>query len=1409
VIRRYRRDAVIILLLLLAPLLWFAPVALGGKTLLPADNLFSFEPWSSVAQEMGVGTPHNELLSDLILENYAWKRLLREAIQSRELPLWNPYLFAGAPFLAAGQHSALYPFSVLFYILPLSRAYGLFTWLQFALAGICMYVYARVLRMGRPAATLAGVVFMFSGFFLVSVVFSMIIAAAAWLPALLACIEMVVRKQEEKGDRDYSPVPYVLVGAVVLGVQTLAGHIEITYYTLLVAAFYSAWRLLQLWRGLGTPKPALRLAAWLLVMVALGLILGGVELLPFYELASNSFREGTVGYDAVVGWAWPVRQVLTFFVPDIFGNPSHHSYRDLWSGSLQVPVSAAGEQVRTIFWGVKNYVEGANYVGILGILLSVLAVLARLDRRRREDSAADLRRNHAPLFAVLALLSLLFAFGTPLYAILFYGLPGYKQLHSAFRWVFPYTLCMAVLAGYGLDLLGARFSSRGSGGGDGSEERSPAPAKGLVLTIGWAALVAGIAVLAGLGLSRLVPAPFISLGLMVVNRSDLAQAVFADGRAFWSYQVPNLLKLGVVASLAGALLLWRGGVRVPGLRPKVAADRRFTRAGRVWSLLVVALLLADLWLFGFGFNPAADPELLEYTPPVVEFLRQDESQFRLTSYISRATAEKTFNANVAMIYGLQDVRGYDSIISRQYVEFMERIEPQVELLYNRIAPLSEPESLDSPLLDLLGVKYVLTSQYVPNSGWTLVYDQEIRVYRNDGAFPRSFVLHCAQEEAITGWPEPFDPSTMLLLDRGDQQPGLDGQGSAAESATLLTSCTMQPAEVTSYGLREVSVAAKLDEPGWLLLSDSFWNGWRAYVITIPGAAEDEPSPDSTERQVPLLRADGNFRAVELSEGSHQVRFTYMPRSFQIGLYASFLGGMTLLLLAGWWAWGRFYRESGTEERAVRRVAKNTLIPMGMSLLNKGVDFAFAMLRLRMLSPAGEGSYTFAIAFYTFFEILVRFGLGTLITRDVARDREAAGRYFSNVVALRLKLWLLSLPVVLIVVLGYSTWGGLTGDEARAIALFSGALLFASFSDAVSATFNAYEKMEFPAGLAAAIGLSKVALGALVLLPPLEWGFVGLAGVALVMNGVQAVWLYALLRQKLFTPGPENDGSLQWRMMSTSFPLMINHLLATIYWRIDIWILKPLSGAAAVGIYSAGIKYLDGLNVIPSYFTLAIFPLMARLAHDSQESLVRAYRLALRLLLLIAMPIVVFVLFAAEPLISILGGAEYLPGSAIALRLLILSIPIGFVNSVTQYLLIAINQQRFLTKAFVGGVAFNIVANLIFIRPYGYRAAALILIPSELALLIPFLYCVRRNVGPIPWLDIVWRPLLSSALMAAVAFALRPISLVLAVTAGFAAGGVLLVLLGAFCHPDFDVLRQPLSRDRLRERWSRWRGSAAS
>ncbi|MCS7222267.1 MAG: oligosaccharide flippase family protein [Anaerolineae bacterium] len=1381
-IRRARRDALSALLLLIIPFLWFASVLTGQRTLLPADNLYAWEPWRSFATQMGVDIPHNELLSDLILENYPWKRFILESLQARQIPLWNPYLFSGMPFLADAQHSALYPFSLLFWILPLEMAYGWFTALQIGLAGVSLYALARALRLSRPAALIGGVAYMLSGFFMVSVVFTMMIAAAAWLPALLACIEVVIRKQEEKGDVPYSPVPYVALGSLILGIQVLAGHIEITYYVLVVSGFYAAWRLVGLRRRLGRWRPAVRLGLWLLTMAVVGLALAGVQLLPLVELAQRNFRQGSVGYRDVIGWAWPARQVLTFLLPDVFGNPSHHAYWDIWARRwVPVTVNALGEPIRTIFWGIKNYVEGGNYLGLLTLgLVGVAFARAALVWSQRTARWWD----QTAFFAALGLISLANAFGTPVFALFYYGLPWYQQVHSPFRWVFPLTLAAAVLASLGADAL---IRSGRSPGGSLSEialdertmqdlGRTRRIARGIALAM----IMAGLGTLALVGISLVAPGPFVAVSQRVVDSSDLARMAFADGRMFWSYQAVNLLKFGAIAVLSG-LVLWLAARRLAA-----SAQRPLWRD---WPALAVAVLAFDLWLAFGSFHPAADPRLLHFIPPSIAWLQarldEDEGPWRFTTL--NVPGEKTLNANAGWLYGLQDVRGYDSIIPKQYAEYMDRIQPQAgELLYNRIAPIytegrGQPgyQALDSPWLHLLGVRYVVTTQHIPNPTYELVYDGEVRIYRNRSAMPRAFVMRCAsaQTEMAIDWAT-VDPKTELVLD--DPSSFVPRP---SPSFTHLASCALNPASITRYTGNEVEVQAVGEAGAYLVLADAYFPGWKAY-------ARPEGIALAEEREVPIYRAYGNFRAVPLEAGRQIVRFKYSPMSFKLGVYSSFLAWVTVFLAMGWWAWGRFYRDVPGEASEVWRVAKNSLIPMALSLLNKGIDFAFAMLRLRILNPVGEGSYTFAINFYAIFEILVRFGLGTLLTREVARDRTQAGRFLSNAIALRVGLWLAALPLMVLVGGAYRIWGGLTLEEAWAIALFAVALLFAGLADAISAVFNAYEQMEYPAGIASAIAVGKVTLGALVLLPPLSWGFVGLAGVSVIMNLAQTLWLYRLLCRKLFTPQAALDRPLQRKMLHESVPLMINHLLATIFFRVDVWILKPFSGAEAVGLYGAAYKYIDGLNVIPAYFTMAIFPLMSRLARNSREAMARAYVLALRLLLMISLPIAVLTTFIARPLILILGGEEFLPGSALALQILIWSIPMGFINSVTQYVLIAVDQQRFLTRAFVIGVVFNMVANLIFVPRYSYLAAAVITILSEFALLVPFYYAVRRHVTRVPWAEVVWRPAVAAMAMGLSLWLGSRWTLLGAAMLSVAIYSGVLVILGTFRQPDMaTVLRQ--------------------
>jgi O-antigen/teichoic acid export membrane protein len=761
---------------------------------------------------------------------------------------------------------------------------------------------------------------------------------------------------------------------------------------------------------------------------------------------------------------------------------------------------------------------------------------------------------------------------------------------------------------------------------------------------------------------------------------------------------------------------------------------------------------------------------------------------------------------------LFDVRGYDSIIPGSYARFMQLIQPNGDLLFNRVGPLYYDgyAALNSALLDLLGVRYVLTTVDINNPNYQLVYDNEIRVYENTDSLPRAFVVHEMQDLSGLRKSDRSDldlalrslnPRRQVILDGQTNGLGRDLTSADVTAGARPATTTDNPSvEITAYTPNEVRLTVWLDQSGWLVLADTYFPGWRAYVSSQNSVVSSQNEKSKIENrkseiEVTIHRANGAFRAVYLPAGEWQVRFRYSPRSFQLGLYVSFLAVVTLIFLGGYWAWGKLYRESETDT-PIKRVAKNSLVPMILAFSNRLIDFAFALLMLRILQPEGAGQYAFAVAFIGMVEILTRYGLGTLVTRQVAGNRTESNRYLSNVSVLRFYLWVAAIPFMAATLGLYVIYGGLTPDVVITVALLAVGTLFSNLSDGLTAVFYAHEKAEYPAMIASVTTLTRVSLGALTLL--LGWGIIGLAGVSLVANLVTLIILVYLLVVKVFRPTWQPDRPLQREMMGEGLPLMINHLLATIFFRIDVFILSPTWGNAAVGYYNAAYKYIDGINIIPQYFTLALFPLMSRFATDSRDSLARAYILSLRLLLLLALPLALGTPFVANDLILFLAGQNYLPDSAIVLQLLIWFLPFSFINQVTQYVLIAVHQQRYLTRAFIIGVLFNLIANLIFIPLYGYRAAAITTIFSEWALLIPFYVLVRKNLCTVPWFDVVWRPTLAAAGMAGVLWLIGETNFFVTVLVAGVVYLIGLVLLGGLRQPDMNVVWRALPLGRLRQ-----------
>ncbi|MBE7532487.1 MAG: oligosaccharide flippase family protein [Chloroflexi bacterium] len=1344
-LRRYRFNFLIILGFLVLPLLLFWDVTVGGQTMLPVDNLWQWAPWA--ANTAVSPPPQNPLITDLIIQNYAWKQFIREHINIPTQLLWNPYLFGGVPFLAAGQHGAYYPFSLLFLILPLSKAYGWYAVSQIWLAGVLLYVYGRTVGMKRSSAVLAGLVYQGGGYLVVSaVVFPMISGAVVWLPLLLACIDKVISGSSH---RAHSTWLWLMLGAAALGTQILAGHIEFTIYTLLVMAFYALWQVVAGgWRlAAGSTNYRLRFTdyglrpcLYLASMVLLGLMLGAVQLIPLYELGQANFREAAASLDEVRGFAFPIRQSLTLALPNFFGNPTHQEVVDVFSGQL-IPITQNyfGQPVTTTEWSTKNYVEGGIYLGILPLFLAILGIYGGLRKVvSGKQLAVSGRRGLTSFYLLLAFFSLTFIFGTPLYALLYYGLPFVNQLHTPFRWVFPLSLAVAVLAGFGADFLSAtrKWQTIEEWRSNLQSPISQSPnlwasdssvvwwlrpfalwgTPSIITGLAGLAFWAGTAVLVGLFVSKWLYAQIAPLVEQVFLRLALAAYAFPDARTFYSYEYRQVFLFGLMLVGTGAAL------RVS--RCPIFAGRWGARKP-VWLFMAAGLIVLDIWAANRGFHAANNPALLAHKPELVQWLQAQPGLWRLTSFAPHG--DKPFNANSGWLFDLADVRGYDSIIPKQYTDYMGAIEPQNELPFNRVQPIVNWESLNSPLLDVLGVKYVITAETIELPQYQLVWQGEgLRVYENLGVAPRAYTLPLAQT-AVT--PDPlaalttqYDPRQFVVVETRES-----GDGEIAQLPNYPIT-NYQPAEIIANSNIEVIVHTAVTAPSWLILNDSYFPGWKAFVK--PAEAGEE-----AEQQVDITLVNGNFRGVQLEPGEWQVRFRYSPLTFQLGGLVSAMAVVVLLFGTAVWGWRIFYNPTGDLSKT-HSIAKNSLAPMALNLFNKLIDFVFAMFYLRVLGPAGAGSFQTAIVTAGVFDIVANYGLDLLFIRDVAHDRRKTSSYLLNTTILRIGLaFFAALPVFALIFVTNSLPNSnpLTPAEILATILIMLGMVFSGMSKGVTGLFYVHEEAETPAAMTTATTIMKVGFGVMVLLA--GYSFVGLAAVSILTNVLTLTILLILALRKYDLPGPWRlDWGLQRRMLRLGFPLMLIHLLQTVFISIDTYLLRVMlpNGQEVAGWYSSAYKWFNALQIIPSFFTLALFPIITREIQQSPDSARRMYSMAIKIMYLLALPVAAVTWYLAAPLVRIVGGPEFLPHGAIALQIVIWSIPIGWMNSVTNYVLIGLGLEGRQPRAFAAGVSFNIITNLMFIPLFTYVAAGVTTILSEVVLLLVFAYYLRQRMPGVRW-----------------------------------------------------------------------------
>lgn len=338
------------------------------------------------------------------LLEYAADRLL-----AGDLPLWNPYLFMGAPFLANPQAGVFYPLHWLLAWLPAPSLVSATLMLHYALAAVGMYLLVRIgLGRGRWSAIAGALVYAMSGLLGSQAEHINQVEALAWLPLQVLLLEVGAVREGVPAARR---ILAALAGASISALQILIGHTQAVYICHVALLAYGAVRPAMVGAD---RRSVVRNWGRVLLFVAaaslIGVAVAAVQLLPTLELAGLSVRSGGLDYRQAASFSFGPRAWLLGLLPH--------------------------------YGGEEPFSEYVAYIGVVGLALAAIGA-ARAGRPDR-------------WLLVLAALGWFLALGAynPVYYLLFRVVPGLALFRAPARWLVIALLGASLLAAEGVEAAG-------------------------------------------------------------------------------------------------------------------------------------------------------------------------------------------------------------------------------------------------------------------------------------------------------------------------------------------------------------------------------------------------------------------------------------------------------------------------------------------------------------------------------------------------------------------------------------------------------------------------------------------------------------------------------------------------------------------------------------------------------------------------------------------------------------------------------------------------------------------------------------------------------------------------------------------------------------------------------------------
>jgi len=745
-------------------------------------------------------------------------------IFSTTFSLWNPYIQCGASNISYIGFQTLYPVSLFItYLFPNPFGYNLLLIGHYALSGIFTFLFLTRLNLNRIASFAGGVCFMFCGFLAAHKGHHTMVNAAIWLPLVLYFVELFFNKNR---------AVFLLLAGAAFSMCVLADYIAIPMYIGMIVFPYICFKVYIDGDGFKDFEKIIKIFKFSIILFGVGLLLSTVYILPIIESLTYVTRE-SIDYKffSSYGFRWHFLPTLLF--PHFYGSQSLVLY----------PIQ------HFVRW---NLTELNGYMGILPIVSAFLCF-----------SLYRKKNLHIYFWSLLALVAFILVLGnsTPVYKLMFH-VPIYNMFRAPARNWYEVNFAVAVLFAYFINYAMLEESKNAI--------FKKHIRKGIKYLLLFTFFIILIIIFVNFYANNIVNdgGNLSFLNKIAVSSSNLKQIIlFVTNNSLYPLTPAVYIPLLLIGITTSILILL----------PKLYQHKIF------WYFVIIIVFL-DLFSFGhFHDSYYGNQEVLrnESKNEIFQYFQKKEKD--LNSFRFFPLEKNNINLlypEINLLYGLNAINGYGAIIQKDYTiltgfnneGFSERYQ---ELLKN-------PNIISS-----LSVKYLLSS-----SSEIKKYIESLSVEKGEEN-SRIYIKRFETSSGIIIYENKyFLPRVRFVSDiypvsnskEAEELLRKDLNCNTAYTEGMISPINLDYGKIISvdYSNDEILIDVNTGNNSFLVLSDSYYPGWKAYV---------------DDKETRIYKTNGFTRGIIIKgEGQHRIIFAYKPNSFFIGLAISFLTLMLLVIM---------------------------------------------------------------------------------------------------------------------------------------------------------------------------------------------------------------------------------------------------------------------------------------------------------------------------------------------------------------------------------------------------------------------------------------------------------------------------------------------------------------------------------